>query len=153
MSLPVRDKVVAYVLRFDGDGMRLAVFDHVGIPEAGTQVPSGGIEPGESPEAACLREVAEESGLTGARILRRVGAFEFLDTSRGERQIRYVFVLAAPQGVAETWDHAVTGEGADRGMMFRYRWLPPDEAERCLVGKGATYLPQARLDTHWTASE
>ncbi|MFE3678054.1 NUDIX domain-containing protein [Streptomyces griseus] len=44
----------------------LPVFDHADPPEAGTQVPAGGIAPGEDPERAVLREVAEETGPTGA---------------------------------------------------------------------------------------
>lgn len=73
MSLPVRQKVLAYLVRFSEGVPEVAVFDHVDAPAAGTQVPAGTLEEGESLEAACLREVAEESGVTSARVLRFVG--------------------------------------------------------------------------------
>ena len=59
----MRPRVAAYVIRRLGDGVELLVFDHEGIPEAGTQVPAGGIRPTESLREAVLREVREESGL------------------------------------------------------------------------------------------
>ena len=33
------------------------------------QMPQGGIDPGEAPEAAAIRELAEETGVTGAEII------------------------------------------------------------------------------------
>ncbi|MEU3216285.1 hypothetical protein [Streptomyces sp. NPDC006971] len=39
-------RVAAYVIRHRA-APELLVFDHVGIPEAGTQVPAGGVRPGE----------------------------------------------------------------------------------------------------------
>ncbi|MEU8898628.1 hypothetical protein [Nocardia sp. NPDC048505] len=42
-----RVRVAAYVIR-DRGGAELLVFDHVGMPEAGTQVPADGVEAGES---------------------------------------------------------------------------------------------------------
>lgn len=55
----MRPRVAAYVIRRLGDGVELLVFDHEGIPEAGTQVPAGGIRPTESRREAVLREVKE----------------------------------------------------------------------------------------------
>jgi 8-oxo-dGTP diphosphatase len=56
----VRQKAVCYITR-DHD---LLVFDHTPeYPTAGTQVPSGGLEPGESPAQAATREAFEETGL------------------------------------------------------------------------------------------
>nr|WP_308370402.1 NUDIX domain-containing protein [Streptomyces sp. McG3] len=59
-----RLRVAAQVIRRH-PSPALLVFDHAGLPEAGTQVPAGGVAPGEDPERAVLREVAEETGLTG----------------------------------------------------------------------------------------
>ena len=56
---PCYQRAVAYVTDPSGS---LLVFDHVGLPEAGTQVPGGGIGPIERPEAAVRRELAKESG-------------------------------------------------------------------------------------------
>ena len=53
-------KVVAYITRGD----ELLVFTHRDSPEAGVQVPAGTVEEGETLDAAVLREVHEETGLT-----------------------------------------------------------------------------------------
>ncbi len=66
-----RVRVAACVIRC-GVGPELLVFDHVGMPEAGTQIPAGGVRPGEGLEAAVLREVVEETGLATASVIRQV---------------------------------------------------------------------------------
>ena len=48
------EKVSGYLLR--NDNLEMLVFTHVDYPEAGRQVPEGTVMPGESPEAAMLRE-------------------------------------------------------------------------------------------------
>ena len=53
------DKVVAFVVSRNTPG-RLLVFDH---PLAGTQLPAGTVEPGESASDAVVREVFEETGV------------------------------------------------------------------------------------------
>ncbi|MEU9336629.1 NUDIX domain-containing protein [Streptomyces sp. NPDC048290] len=70
MSRP-RIRVAAYVVR-QRVVPELLVFDHVDMPEAGTQVPTGGVRAGEGLEMAVLREVAEESGLPAVRVVRRI---------------------------------------------------------------------------------
>ncbi|WP_411156418.1 NUDIX domain-containing protein [Nocardia cyriacigeorgica] len=54
-----RIRVAAYVIRYRTTP-QLLVFDHVDLPEAGTQIPAGGVHPGEALDEAVLREVAEE---------------------------------------------------------------------------------------------
>ncbi|MFG2923052.1 NUDIX domain-containing protein [Streptomyces sp. NPDC048305] len=44
-------------------GRELLVFDHRDHPEAGTQVPAGGVDPGELLTHAVQREVREETGV------------------------------------------------------------------------------------------
>lgn len=61
MATP-RIRVAAYVVRHRAVA-ELLVFDHVGLPEAGTQVPAGGVLPGEEPDDAVVREVTEGTGL------------------------------------------------------------------------------------------
>lgn len=50
-------------------GKGVFVGRRIGIPD-GWQMPQGGIDPGETPEAAAMRELAEETGLTTAQIVR-----------------------------------------------------------------------------------
>ncbi len=61
-ALSARQKAVCYITR----GTDILVFDHTPEhPTAGTQVPSGGLEPDETPAQAATREAFEETGLEG----------------------------------------------------------------------------------------
>jgi ADP-ribose pyrophosphatase YjhB (NUDIX family) len=51
-----RIRVAAYVIRRQ-TGPQLLVFEHQGIPEAGTQIPAGGVRPGETLSQAVQREM------------------------------------------------------------------------------------------------
>ena len=59
----------------DGAGRLLVVLRGRPPAEGTWSLPGGRIEPGESPEAACVREIAEETGLDVA-VVRRVGRVE-----------------------------------------------------------------------------
>ena len=93
-------RVYAYIVRKG----RVAVFAHPD-PDAGVQVPGGGVEAGESLEEAVLREVAEESGLP-CEIVAYLG-----ETRRrgwhpegGAYDIERHYFHVVPAGpVAETW--------------------------------------------------
>jgi 8-oxo-dGTP pyrophosphatase MutT (NUDIX family) len=63
------NKVTAFVTRGEGTERELLVFRH---PRAGIQLPAGTVERGEAIEAAVLREVAEETGLTQLTIVARL---------------------------------------------------------------------------------
>ncbi len=69
---PTIAKVTAFVTRRapSGDGHELLVFRH---PDAGIQLPAGSVEPGESPAAAALREVEEETGLRETQLVAHLG--------------------------------------------------------------------------------
>src|SRR5688500_14556473 len=91
---PCYQRAAAYVTDSHG---QLLVFDHVGIPEAGTQVPAGGIHVDEDPESAVLRELAEESGVTSATLVRKLGESWYV-APQGvpagyEEQVHHVFHL------------------------------------------------------------
>ena len=63
--------MAAYVIR-NRAAPELLVFDHVGLPEAGTQVPAGGVRPGEALDQAVLREAYEETGLRTVSVVDQV---------------------------------------------------------------------------------
>ncbi len=63
-------KVTAFVTRPTPAGVELLLFQH---PNAGIQIPAGTVEEGEAPEQAVVREVFEETGLAGVRIIQHIG--------------------------------------------------------------------------------
>ena len=66
-----RRRVGVAVTQDAPDGVEVLVFDDRDYPEAGTQLPGGGIDPGGTLETAAVREVAEEIG----RLVDRQGEF------------------------------------------------------------------------------
>jgi 8-oxo-dGTP pyrophosphatase MutT (NUDIX family) len=68
-----RLRVACYVTRERAGRLELLVFDHGDFPEAGTQIPAGGVEPAETFPAAALREVREETGLDEVEFVRLLG--------------------------------------------------------------------------------
>src|SRR5215510_12773950 len=70
-SMNFADKACPVVFR-DSSMRQILAFEH---PEAGLQIVKGSIEPGEEPRIAALRELAEESGITGTDIARDLGTW------------------------------------------------------------------------------
>ncbi len=146
-------RVVCYVTRTTERGRELLVFEHADDdPQdpSGVQVPAGGMLPYESLEDAALREVKEETGLSGLTYVEQVGFVELgLYDEGGPSMSNFVHVVAPmssePAGSAEssegvaTWKHTVGGDGEDAGMTFACWWEPlPLTIE--LAGGQATFL-------------
>ncbi len=81
---PVKDRAAARVLLIDDSGALLLLQGcDPQRPAAGTwwMTPGGGVDPGETSEAAARREVREETGLEvgdlGPVVFRRIAEFEF----------------------------------------------------------------------------
>ena len=113
----MRERVVVYVER----GAELLVFDHRDHPEAGTQVPAGGIEPGETLAAAAVREVREETGVVLVDEPELLGTHEHPD-GLGRPARSAFFRVPAPPGLPDAWEHVVGGAGEDAGLVFRCRF-------------------------------
>ncbi|MEM9752712.1 MAG: 2-dehydropantoate 2-reductase [Planctomycetota bacterium] len=123
---PVR-KACACVIRDDLDDPKLLVFSEDGP----TQLPKGSVEANESPDAAVLRELAEETGLTDVETLSALEPMRLVttcgdgnDPEPEELQIWHAFLLRPTAPVSETWKHCITGDGEDRGITVRCWWMP-----------------------------
>jgi 8-oxo-dGTP pyrophosphatase MutT (NUDIX family) len=81
-------------------------------------LPKGHIEPGESAEQAAVREVAEETGITG-RIIGRLGTIDFWFMADGRRVHKTVhhYLLRAEAGELSDEDVEVAAVA----------WVPLDE--------------------------
>ena len=114
-----REKVLAYITRRPDE---LLVFEHTAeYPEAGIQVPAGGVDAAETPEQAVLREVYEETGL---RLSHALDLGSQLWTTFAPSRIRHFYWLTAPQDTPDTWSHVVSDGQDDKGMTFLFRFAP-----------------------------
>lgn len=118
----VEEKAYAYVV---SDG-QLLVFDHPN-PDAGVQVPKGGVEPGESPRDAVVRELREESGLTDIAVESLIAEDEWPHPEKPKAYRRYFYRVTPTNGTPAAWTHEVTGSGEDEGMEYAYFWTDPAE--------------------------
>jgi 8-oxo-dGTP pyrophosphatase MutT (NUDIX family) len=142
-----RRRVVCYLTRTTDHGEELLLFEHTADDAAhpsGVQVPAGTMMPFESVVDAALREVEEETGLTGLSYVDQVGATErSLNDPGGPSLTNFVhLVTSAPTvpgegGELQQWEHTVTGDGEDAGMVFRCRWEPLPLSVVLADGQGA----------------
>lgn len=117
----VRRRVVAYVTRERAGGTELLTIEAEQYPEEGIQVPAGRIDYWETLEVGLLRELDEETGLTGVRIVRELPDFECTYVSFSHN---HAFHLVAEEETPDEWEHQVHGQGADAGLTHLCRWLP-----------------------------
>lgn len=131
-----REKVLVYVVHDD----KLLVFRHTDFSyeEVGLQVPAGSIRPGESPEAAALREAREETGLKEFEIVRKLGEYTYdISPYRWEIQHRHVFELELREPAPERWTSQEDHDGQGEPTRFECFWIPLDTAHILQSGQGA----------------
>ncbi|WP_058855935.1 NUDIX hydrolase [Nocardia jinanensis] len=135
-----RIRVAAYVIR-RRTAPELLVFDHVGIPGAGTQIPAGGVQPGEDLEHAVRREVAEETGLSDVSVINRIAVDHRPHPQTQHPRRTTYFHLDAGADTPDAWTHRVTGAGDDHGMEFACRFVALP-LEKPLADKQDAWLDQ-----------
>jgi hypothetical protein len=125
------EKVQAYIIRKE-PRHQLLLFEH-DIKKL-FQVIRGTLEPMEKPEIAVMREIAEESGLTSATLIKKLGAADLeipggpTRTGPLETQRHHAFLFEAPKGLPNHWTHFASGSQEEEGLKFHFSWHPIDES-------------------------
>jgi len=129
MTQEITEKVYAYITSQEG---QLLVFNHVDFPEAGVQVPGGTVEPGESEDAAVMREAKEETDLSDLLLVRKLGV-----THRDMRTLglpgiheRHYYHLTHPATVGSEWIsyEETPSDGSPGPIAFRFYWIELGQA-------------------------
>jgi 8-oxo-dGTP pyrophosphatase MutT (NUDIX family) len=122
-------KVYAYVTRVRDGVTELLVFEHRGMPHVGLEIPGGTVEPGEDVADAALRELEEESGLTGLESLGLIDTYTWVNPNSGKLHERHVFHFLAPRDIPDAWSQRPRGENEEqKGYTFDFRWIAVAEA-------------------------
>ena len=132
----VTPKVLCYIVHKEC----LLVFRHRdhSFEQVGIQVPAGTIRPGESPEAAALREAHEETSLTGIAIVRKLGETRYdISPTRFEIQHRHVFLMALKHEPPDRWMSSEDHDGIAPPTTFECFWIPLANAHVLQSGQGA----------------
>ncbi len=131
-------KAYAYVTRANGDGQQLLVFRERSDPDAGIQVPKGGIEHEEVPSQAVRRELREEAGIDHDRPVYHLASDRWR-RSDGKRVARHFFHFPIEEP-RDGWAHEVTGGGEDDGLIYDLFWRPLSRSVDLAAGMDA-YVP------------
>lgn len=107
------NKACPVVLRKNNNMLELLAFKH---PNEGIQLVKGNIKKDERLENACIRELAEESGIQ-AQVVKQLGVWEpnFKNQVWGFCLMHYEDILP------DTWDFETKDDG---GHKFSFYWQP-----------------------------
>ncbi|NJO80170.1 MAG: NUDIX domain-containing protein [Cyanobacteria bacterium RM1_2_2] len=131
-------KVFAYITHQN----RLLVFSHPDCSAAGIQVPAGTVEPGETLQAAILREAYEETGLLKLKLIGYLGSCTYDMSPWGgpASQQRHFFHLEWEPVEREgepihSWQHYETSGGKRYPILFELFWVAlPEDVPKLIAG-------------------
>lgn len=116
-----REKALVYLTRGTDE---LLVLEHTeAFPDAGVQVPAGGVEPGEDPEATARRELFEEVGLRIAGPAVHLDSYLWSNEAAPSRIRHYYWLMASPS-TPDAWSHVVSAGDEDEGRIFLLSFRP-----------------------------
>ena len=130
------------LVRRRGGRWMMAGIRPAGKPDGTWALPKGLIGRGEGAEATALREVAEETGVSG-RSLGKLGDVRYVYTWAGERIFKVVsfFLVQASTGRIDDLPPEHRHEVAEA------RWLPLEEAPKLLAYKGEREMAEKAIAT------
>jgi 8-oxo-dGTP pyrophosphatase MutT (NUDIX family) len=133
MTAKARVRAASYITRAGQQGPELLVFRYPAAPEAGTHLPGGGIEPGERPDAAAIREAVEETGIQGHLDLHGVVGVQHGTYDTGDPCISIYFHLVTDEP-RDAWTHTMIGDETawDTGLQVHCHFAPLTEAVELL---------------------
>jgi 8-oxo-dGTP pyrophosphatase MutT (NUDIX family) len=126
------------VVRRMGGRWWLAAIRPQGKPEGVWALPKGLVDDGEPPAATALREVAEETGVSG-RVDRKLGDVRYVYSRGGQRIFKVVsfYLVRAGRGRIGRLPPGMDREIAEA------RWLPLEDAPRLLAYRGEREMAAA----------
>lgn len=133
---PIKKKVIVYVVK---DG-KLLVFRHTDFSyeEVGIQVPAGTIKDNENPEIAALRELQEETGYSGFRIVRSLGTSTYdMTPEKSEIHERYFFLAEPTHEIPDRWKSQEDHDGLQEPTHLECFWIPIEHGHILQAGQGS----------------
>lgn len=127
-------------------GIELLVFHYPSKPQEGHHVPGGGVDPGERPDHAAVRETVEETGIGGTLTHAGLLGAELGHYGNGNPFIGLYFHLLSEEP-RDAWTHTTIGDPAawDTGVPVACRFVPLAEAGPLLR---TSWLDQSRYLDH-----
>ncbi|GIF50888.1 NUDIX domain-containing protein [Asanoa ferruginea] len=144
-----RVRASSYVTRSGPGGTELLVFHYPTKPREGHHVPGGGVDPGERPDHAAVRETVEETGIAGTLTHGGLLGADLGRYTNGNPFIGLYFHLLSDEP-RDAWTHTMIGDPAawDTGLPVACRFVPLASAGPLLR---TSWLDQSRYLDHLAA--